>query len=337
MSSITDNRGVEISIPEDLEYIADIWPAHNQIMMVIGQTDKIVVTTSATSSNLWVQEVFPELADAISVGSNEVDTESFIAAGVQLAFTSSEESATTMEDAGIAAAMVSYSDFEGLCDIMELTASIFGGESVERAEAYEEYLYGNIELVEEALADVEEQKTLLYVNEYGLSYGTNTIVDEWITAAGAVNAYTEEGSGEISAETIISLDPDVIVVNSEETYEEFMTSDTYAGLTAVQNGDVYLSPTGTFYWSQYGAEVALQVLWAAQLMYPDEMADVDLVAEVQYFYAEFFDYDLSEDDAERIINRLDPGEELSGETTDETADTEESTEEEAEEEAEEAA
>ncbi|WP_172607379.1 hypothetical protein [Corynebacterium renale] len=41
---------------------------------------------------------------------------------------------------------------------------------------------------------------------------------------------------------------------------------------------------------------------AAKLFYPDRFQDIDLVKETQDFYKKFYDYDLSADEVQRIID-----------------------------------
>ena len=50
----------------------------------------------------------------------------------------------------------------------------------------------------------------------------------------------------------------------------------------------------------------LQVLWVAQLLHPDKFKDIDMNAEVRKFYKTFYDYDMTEDEARRMLAGLDP-------------------------------
>lgn len=61
-----------------------------------------------------------------------------------------------------------------------------------------------------------------------------------------------------------------------------------------------------FSWDRYSGEEVLQVLWAAQKLNPDKFTDIDMVAKTRNFYKEFCGFDLSEDQATRIINAQDP-------------------------------
>ena len=132
-----------------------------------------------------------------------------------------------------------------------------------------------------------------------------TIIDEWIRYAGGKNAITADGPQiTVTIEEIVKANPDIIIIGgtqSRKGIEQLMNDPQWASLKAVQNGRVYSNPVGTFNWDRYSAESALQILWAGQMIQPELFSDVNLVKETQEFYKTFLHYDLSIDDAQRII------------------------------------
>ena len=140
--------------------------------------------------------------------------------------------------------------------------------------------------------------------------GANTIIDEWITYSGGINVTATGLEGNlqtISIEQVMEWDPDVLITGQpQEQVEQIMSDPAWAALTAVKNGQVYSNPRGVFAWDRYGVEEALQPQWCAQLLYPDRFQDFDIKAEVIYFYKEFFGYDLSEDEAQMILDYITP-------------------------------
>ena len=69
---------------------------------------------------------------------------------------------------------------------------------------------------------------------------------------------------------------------------------------------MYANPAGVFSWDRYSGEEALQVLWAAKFFNPDKFEDIDMVQQTQDFYKTFYGYDLSKEDAERMLAGLGP-------------------------------
>ena len=53
-------------------------------------------------------------------------------------------------------------------------------------------------------------------------------------------------------------------------------------------------------------EEALQILWAAKMLNPDVFADLDLEAKVKDFYAKYYGYELSDDEAAKILANEEP-------------------------------
>ena len=93
--------------------------------------------------------------------------------------------------------------------------------------------------------------------------------------------------------------------SAEEVRDEMLSSDQYQELSAVKNHAVYAVPSGVFYWDM-GLQKILLVMHMAKLLHPEEFADLDMVQEVQYFYETFYDYPLSAEQAQQILNREGP-------------------------------
>jgi iron complex transport system substrate-binding protein len=196
---------------------------------------------------------------------------------------------------------------------IQLTAEVLGEDAQTVADAYVEYLGSKIAQVEERVStlDVSQIKTVAHGNAvYSLGIdGANTIIDEWITTAGGSNAAAKDVTGNmqtVSLEQILSWDPDVIITGTVDDVDSILNDPNWASLTAVKNGDVYCNPKGIFAWDRYGVEEALQFQWCAQLLYPDLFEDFDIRQEIKNFYADFLNYELSDDEVTLILNHEDP-------------------------------
>lgn len=53
---------------------------------------------------------------------------------------------------------------------------------------------------------------------------------------------------------------------------------------------------------------ALQIQWAAKLLYPKQSASLNMIKVVEDFYSEFFDYKLTDADANAIVSEQPPAE-----------------------------
>ncbi|WP_335337331.1 ABC transporter substrate-binding protein [Campylobacter concisus] len=74
---------------------------------------------------------------------------------------------------------------------------------------------------------------------------------------------------ELNAEEIPNINPDVIIIGrakSPDAIEKIYENKVYAGTNAVKNKKVFVNPAGVFSLDRYGAEGALQILWAAKIL-----------------------------------------------------------------------
>lgn len=312
--TVTDLKGAQVEVPAQIDSIVDLWHAHNQVVLMLGAGDKLVGTTENFKAMEWANVVYPRLAEVealvVGSGAGEVNYEEALSLEPSVVFASDDEVTETARKQGMAALNVGFSDYDGLREDVRVTGQVLGGEAQERAAQWEELLDKNIALVAERMKDVDDGSKVRVLHlgtasNFTMVDGTNTIIDEWIKLAGGVNAIEQEGNRlEITMEEIIAADPDVIIIGSAtpEDVEALKADEGYSGMRAVQNGAVYANPNGVFPWDRYSGEEALQVLWAAKFFNPDLFEDIDMVAETQDFYKTFYGYDLSEDEASRILN-----------------------------------
>ena len=92
---------------------------------------------------------------------------------------------------------------------------------------------------------------------------------------------------------------------AEELKKEIQSKSVYKSLNAVKNQQVYASPSGVFYWDM-GIQKILLIMNMAKILHPDEFEDLDMEEEIMIFYEKFFDYSLTREDAEKILNRENP-------------------------------
>lgn len=89
---------------------------------------------------------------------------------------------------------------------------------------------------------------------------------------------------------------------AKKNINNLLNDPSWQKVNAVKNSKVYFNPDGAFYWDRYSAEEALQIQWAAKIIHPDKFSNIDIVKETRNFYKTFLNYDLSEEEANRIIN-----------------------------------
>jgi iron complex transport system substrate-binding protein len=79
----------------------------------------------------------------------------------------------------------------------------------------------------------------------------------------------------------------------------------------VRENRVFMVPEGQFYWSHFSTESFLCILYLAKIFHPDLFPHLDVRQELKDYYAKFYHRDLTDDEAQRILDHLPPREGIS--------------------------
>ena len=89
---------------------------------------------------------------------------------------------------------------------------------------------------------------------------------------------------------------------SQDVADEAMADPALAEVQAVKNGNVVVIPSGTYHWSVRSGEGALMTPWLVSVLHPELFPNLDMKAEVQKFYQDFYGYELSDELAQAILD-----------------------------------
>lgn len=294
--------------------IANCWPAHGSVLLMLGAQARIAATVNPPSQRPWMYVVAPSLHRAMHGPQGSFVTEDLLARGVKLAFVSpADPSAARMQTAGIEVVKTTFHDFVTLRECVSLTARTLGSDAPARAQAYLAHLDRELAEINRWRQDVpaDARPRVLHIAQLAptlLVDGRQTIIDEWIRAAGGRNA-ADGVTGNlrpVSMEQLLVWNPDVIIIAARSAAQARPPG--YERLHAVRAGRVLVNPEGVFPWDRYGCEITLQLRWVASQLHPQRMRSDDLPQRVQAFYRQFFDHRLSVQDARRILAGRRPGE-----------------------------
>ncbi|KAA6344547.1 iron complex transport system substrate-binding protein [termite gut metagenome] len=309
--------GVQVTVPATINRIADAWPAHNMIVYMLGQGDKIVATSISKRMCPWFYKINPSMEKAVTTfaASGDNSMEELIKAKPNIVFlTKMHANAEAISRMGFTVVELSFSDFPGLRKCVLTTAEVLGGEAKSKAEKYVTYLDSNIKKIQQVTANIPVSKKPKVLHITSLSpitvSGSNMMMDAWIKLCGGVNAAVGvENSKQVSSEQILLWNPDIIIYAGTSTdikEQDVLSNPALKNTKAGKNKQIYINPKGLFFWDRYSAEEALQIQWAAQKFYPDKFKSFDVVEETIYFYKSFFDYSLTKEEAEMIIKGQSP-------------------------------
>lgn len=312
---ITDMAGVEVVIPATVERYVDSWAAHATIDLLLDNHEKMVGTAVPRGSQeSWVSLIAENLHNSVSLEFSEsMNVEEVAALKPDIVFGNVEAYREMFAKVGIPYVDVSFHSFETMEQSIYLVADILGGNAPANADRYIRYLHEKLNWVTEQLSDLKDEEKLSVVHGEPMHSlkidGANTIIEEWIEYSGGINGASEISGAKqtVSLEQLMVWNPDVIISGANlEDVDEIMADPAWQTLNAVKNNMVFVNPKGIFKWDRYGIEEALQVQWCASLLYPQYFEGFDIREETKYFYREFLNYELTDDQVDKFMNHLDP-------------------------------
>ena len=312
---ITDMSGAEVEIPAEVDTYVESWFAHNAVDVMLDDAEGMLVTCADPAAYQWMYLVCENMSHAaFAQFADGMNLEEIIAQDPDVVFGSNEEFRAMFENVGIPYVNVMFSNLEEMKESITLTANVLGGGSPAIAEKYVKYLDEQVDAIRSVSATIPESDRATVLHGDALIDltvdGGDTIIDEWIQDIGAVNVAADEVSGNkqtVTMEQILNWNPDFIITGKNKgEVEEILNDSTWRSIKAVDDGNVAVNPKGVFTWDRYGVELALQLQWAAQLIYPDQFGDLDIVKATQEFYQEFFDYEPDVDEVALILDRKNP-------------------------------
>ncbi|MEQ5324238.1 ABC transporter substrate-binding protein [Proteus sp. fly-1008] len=305
-----------ITVPDSPERVATSWNAQNAILAMLGAGDKIVSTTDLVKTIPFFTEIVPaiKMASISSKGNNDtLNIETLIISQPQIFFATgklSDAQMTMLENAGISVALLKSGSMDALLERTLITGEILGSSSHQLAKDYLAYFQRNTALVESIVSEISIKEPIKVYHAFGSplrTSGAPSLNHDWITLAGGVNIAEHwfdnvpTRAGEVSLEQVIHANPDVIVTMYARDTEIIKNSPEWQSITAVREGRVYTNPKGLFWWCRETTEEALQFLWLATILYPEQTQHIDIIKETKQFYQTFFNISLSDQQLEYIL------------------------------------
>jgi len=309
---ITDMAGREVVIPKNIDTIVTdgAVPVLNSFMFVMGQGDKIAnnLPDSFIKQGKWKYQyvIEPSLKNkpTIQTMSGDFNLEELMKINPDVAFTMSMSSVDKLEKNGIPVVYLSWTDAEDVKDTLLLLGEVFGEQ--EKAERYVRYFDEATARPGKVVASMpdDQRPKVLFCSYKGMS--VNHKIAEWyIEKAGGIAVAKEAHVAEslkFDLEQLLAWDPDVLILSSHDENPLVYNDTRLSGVSAVKNGKVYASPMGAHLWCHRTSEQPLMVLWTAKTIYPEQFKDFDMEAEVMTFYKEFYNCEITREQAAEILS-----------------------------------
>lgn len=197
--------------------------------------------------------------------------------------------------------------FEATASSLRLVGEALG--VPERGEALAQDVEATFAALDAALGAVpENERPRVYLArgpdglETGLKGSINTEIIERAGGRNVADVPGQYGLVQASPEQVIVADPDTIITWDSTFYDRVWDDPLWAGITAVREGRVYLSPTAPFGWIDRPPSVnrMMGLKWLAGLFYPDRWEGA-LRSETAAYYKLWYHVDLSDAELDRLL------------------------------------
>ncbi len=335
--TVTDLLGRQVNVPNEINKIAAIAGPTYEMLFMLGSADQIAMVKSGhTNSYPLANLTNPKLKDMDAMAANPsstVNIEDYLAKDIDLVVYYDNEIELKKFDAVDMAAVVATKN-TGLTDTLQqaqtqtidqfiealttplriLSDAVNTEEAKKEYEQWAKYCDEKLKMIYQRTKDIPADKrpSVYWGNTWGEEIRSSyALKNRWyeVNLAGGVLVGPEENSNfpEVTAEQLFSWDPDIILVDNHGDNPELVIKSMYrenskwASLKAVQNKSLHRIPSGVFFLDK-GSTTTLLVLWMATLMQPEIFSDIDMIEEIKYYYKEFYEFDLTDSQAQQVID-----------------------------------
>jgi iron complex transport system substrate-binding protein len=327
--TVTDMSGDTVTIKGEVKKIINLWPAGTSSFFVMGAGDLIagLAVNNPGTMNSWTQLFYPDCVSIPALGGVTPSIESIIKLEPDLVIihpnTVKDGFAQKIREVGIPAININFSDYESMIQAYTVLGEVLGGEYQEKLSAWCSAVETKLAKVRSLTGNIEEtdRPVVYYIagqtDSLTTTMSADSIISDWVESAGGVHAariMELATTSEVTPEAVFNLNPDAIICGGVYQHIEenaLRTKDGWKDLKAVTNGRVYTNPYGCFNWDRFGLESQLQINYALMCIQP-EIASANgitkesMINEIIDFYKKYTDYELSNTQAEYMLNGLRP-------------------------------
>ncbi|HVI50041.1 MAG TPA: ABC transporter substrate-binding protein [Candidatus Sulfotelmatobacter sp.] len=309
--TITDLSGRQVSIPASVSRVACLTGACYEKVFLLGQADKIVARASTFPP--WMMQTNPKARDIPT--SPNPGTEDLLSRKVQLAFAFDRpQQLGALEAAGITAVVPASATSQesqvaftqSVRQEVRFYGAVLGSEAA--AEAWCAYYDRHLANIARRIASIpaEERPRVYYLRgpDALTTHGRNSNMRWYGEMAGGDMSLARDlapGISHVNQEDIILWNPQVIFVGRQYSLDLVTKDPRWRDIDAVKNGRVYPIPDGVFFWDS-SSEGILLLEFMAKTLHPVLFADLDMAVETKDYYATFYHYKLSDQDADNLLH-----------------------------------
>ena len=317
LRTITDMGGDTVTLPAEIERVVSTSDPCSDMLVAFGQSDKLIGAYFRAIDNPWFEEFCPTFDQIVSFDSYEPEAETLVEMDTDIIFVPSRERAVALREKGICALTIRYYTPDEVVFAAEMLGEIFGGTAKTKSASWIRYFKSVREDMENRLAGTpEDNRPVAYEiladkdrGPFRTYYGEN---QAWLSYAGGILATKDYANATSQAmpteEAILATNPDIIFIGgtfATKEYESLLKNEMWQNITAVEEGKIFIEPTGATAWNSCSTSYPLLVYYCFSCMYPDRV-DFDLKAIAHDFYLEYYEIDFSDEQLDLMFQSKAP-------------------------------
>lgn len=285
---IKDRAENDITVPAKIDKIISLSPSITEILMDIGESEKIIALDSYSKEifeeNNNNKENNKEISNLAVLDMLNPDAEKIISLKPDIIFVnnfsvfSGKSAVDTIKDLGFSVAVIPNGEtLIGIEEDIYFLGKVLKLENKAKEIVFE--MKTNIEKIKSIGDKITNKKTVYF--EIGAmpnlySFGENVYLNEMINIIGAKNIFEDKNSWiAVSEENILSKNPDIIFTSVDyidNPVDEILNRKGWQNINAIKNKEVYFVSSS----SLPNHNIAKALFIMAKSVYPQEYGDKDL-------------------------------------------------------------
>lgn len=298
--TITDQADRKVTLEEPAKKIVSSYYITTYACLALQAGDAIVGLEQKADTRPIYSMAKPSLLDLPQVGSMKgLNLEAIAKLEPDLVILpiKLKDNIDALTDLNIPVIVVNPESHELLVEMLTIIAKATGSE--QQASKLTDYYYKQIKKMDSYDSN-KKQTVYIGSNSSYLETAPGTMYQsKLIETAGGINvAKGIQGDywSAISYETLLQLNPEIIVIPSGATYsvQDILNDSQLASLTAVKNNAVYQMPKGIEEWDSPIPSGILGTMWLSSILHEEDYPFDQFVKDARSFYQTFYGFEIDQ-------------------------------------------
>lgn len=309
--TVVDMAGRNVQVKNNIQTIGTLGsvPMLNTFVEVLGAGNKICNHPSAFHNiyNRWRMHLkfAPQMKDGpfFETAGHEIIPENILKKNPDLCVTNSKARLEVLERLGVPVIYVDLSSVENILKSVEVMGDAISDKK--QAERYIDYFKKSFDELKQLSSKIPEKDRLKILYSNPQSFRTPGKPAEMMMEAAGAKSVTadsvKKGIRTFDTEDLIAWNPDVLFVSNDRIPNELRQHPFLKDLKAVKENRIVITPTVGHAYGSPNVEMPIAGFWMLHKLYPSVLSEAQLREKMKEFYKEFFHYDMTEEDLNRIL------------------------------------